>query len=142
MLHLDYLCAGKLILQFNPPSLDRNESHFPRSTIRRLNLKPHLGIHFPPDHLYDMVNLHIHDIDHVTLVKGVHPDDPIVELQFTLLICRTADYNTHDLGRAIILRLEQGANSHKGVGHSRPEPLHFPGAHVVCMWVMSCSYRT
>ena len=57
MLHLNYFCAGKLVLQLNPPPLDRNESHFPGAPSEGSTLS-RTGIHLPLIRLYDMINSH------------------------------------------------------------------------------------
>ena len=89
-----------------------------------------------------MIDLHVHDVDHLAVVERIDPDDPVVQLQRRPLVRRAIHHDSHDLGRPVVFGLQQRSDPDQRVRHTGAKALHLAGTHIVGVRIMGASHRT
>ncbi len=124
----------QLLLQFDFAASDRDvlgrrKDHPPRrGAILRRTTVPAL----PRIISTILLQLHVLDVDPVAGAVAIalgHGHDAVVELEFALLVGRTADDDALDLGHVVLLAQER-ADAHERVLHLDVEVVHLLLAHV------------
>ena len=92
---------------------------------RRDDLQTHGRALLAADHVHDLVELHVHDVDEGVVALG-DGGDAVVDLEFALRRRRAAGDQFDDLGIAV-LAAQHGADAHEREAHVDGKIIHLAG---------------